>query len=135
MVAPELEMLRGCRVLVVDDEPDIRELFGAILASCGATVVIADSARAALARFAAEPVDLVVSDLSMPVEDGYWLAGELRREMTQRQTAIPLLAVTAHGWQHPIHRALAAGFTAYLAKPVEPDHLCDAVARLTGRHP
>jgi CheY-like chemotaxis protein len=130
---PAPDLLRGCRVLVVDDEPDILVLFDAVLSRCGASVLLADSARAALARFRAEPVDVVVSDLSMPGEDGCWLAGELRRAMTDIGRAVPLLAVTAHGRHYPVHQAIAAGFTAYLGKPVDPDDLCESVARLLGR--
>jgi CheY-like chemotaxis protein len=130
---PAADLLRGARVLVVDDEPDILTLFDAVLSRCGATVVRAGSARAALERFQAEPIDVVVSDLSMPGEDGVWLAAELRRAMTERGHVVPLLAVTAHGRHYPIHQAIAAGFTAYLGKPVEPDDLCESVARLLGR--
>lgn len=130
---PARDLLSGCRVLVVDDEPDILALFDVVLSRCGATVVCADSARAALARFTADRVDAVVSDLSMPGEDGCWLAAELRRTMTEIGRAVPLLAVTAHGRHYPIHQAIAAGFTAYLGKPVEPDELCESVARLLGR--
>ena len=130
---PAPDLLRGCRVLVVDDEPDILVLFDAVLSRCGATVLLADSARAALARFNTEPIDAVVSDLSMPGEDGCWLAGELRRKMTDIGRVVPLLAVTAHGRHYPVHQAIAAGFTAYLGKPVDPDDLCESVARLLGR--
>jgi two-component system, chemotaxis family, CheB/CheR fusion protein len=126
-------LLHGTRILVVDDEPDIRSLFEAVLVGCGATVIAADSARAALVRFQAEAFDAVVSDLSMPGEDGCWLAAELRRAMTERGRVVPLIAVTAHGRHYPIHQAIAAGFTAYLGKPVDPDDLCDSVARLLGR--
>ena len=130
---PPPDLLRDTRVLVVDDEPDIRTLFEVALGRCGATVILADSARAAVDRFKAEAIDAVVSDLSMPGEDGCWLAGELRRAMTERGRVVPLLAVTAHGRHYPIHQAIAAGFTAYLGKPIDPDDLCDSVARLLGR--
>ena len=130
-ISPDL--LRDARVLVVDDEPDIRALFQVVLGRCGATVILADSARAAIEQFKAGPIDAVVSDLSMPGEDGCWLAGELRRAMTERGRVVPLIAVTAHGRHYPIHEAIAAGFTAYLGKPIDPDDLCDSVARLLGR--
>ena len=130
-IAPDL--LRDARVLVVDDEPDIRALFQVVLGRCGATVILADSARAAIQQFEAGPIDAVVSDLSMPGEDGCWLAGQLRRAMTERGRVVPLIAVTAHGRHYPIHEAIAAGFTAYLGKPIDPDDLCDSVARLLGR--
>ena len=131
--APSPNLLRDAHVLVVDDDPDIRTLFEFVLGRCGAVVTLAESARAALARFRTEKFDAVVSDLSMPGEDGCWLAGELRRAMTELGRVVPLIAVTAHGRHYPIHQALAAGFTAYLGKPVDPDDLCDSVARLLGR--
>ena len=130
---PHPDLLRDARVLVVDDEPDIRLLFQVALERCGAIVIVADSARAAIDRFEAAAIDAVVSDLSMPGEDGCWLAGELRRAMTEHGRVVPLLAVTAHGRHYPIHQAIAAGFTAYLGKPIDPDDLCDSVARLLGR--
>jgi CheY-like chemotaxis protein len=133
MVALESDTLTGRSVLVVDDDDDTRDLFATILSHCGATVMTASSARSAFQQFIDAPVDIVVSDLSMPEEDGCWLATSLRNVMAERGRAVPMLAVTAHGRQYPIHRALAAGFTAYLGKPIEPEALCDAVLRLTQR--
>lgn len=126
------DRLRGCRVLVVDDEPDILYLFDAFLSYAGAEVVPVDSARTAAHRFVNERFDVVVSDLSMPGEDGCWLARTLRREMAEQGRSVPLVAVTAYGDQYPMQRALDAGFTAYLGKPVDPDDLCEQVAQLVG---
>ena len=126
-------VLTGLRVLVVDDDEDTADLFASALAACGAAIVTATSAAAALRAFAAGAPDVVVSDIAMPVADGYWLVGEIRKLPEASASGVPVLAVTAFGREHSRARALAAGFVDYLEKPVEPESLCLAVARATGR--
>jgi CheY-like chemotaxis protein len=118
--------LQGTRVLVVDDEPDARELVTVILEQAGAEVVAAPSARAALAAIADWHPTVLVTDIGMPEQDGYALLAELRR----RGVKIPALAVTAYGQVEDRERALRAGFQLHLPKPVEPAVLVDAVRAL-----
>jgi signal transduction histidine kinase len=125
---PETERLDGIRVLVVDDEVDARELFGSILDSAGAGVVTAASAAAALRILAEEPVDVLISDIEMPGEDGYALLAQA----TTLRHGDPLIAiaVTAYARTTDRRRALEAGFNWHLAKPVEPAELVSIVASL-----
>jgi CheY-like chemotaxis protein len=101
-----------------------------MLELCGARVVCAESARDGLQTFRQEQPRAIVSDIAMPGEDGYWLIGEVRRKLGVAPEAVPAVAVTAFGGQHPRAAALAAGFQAHLAKPIDPDELCRTVARL-----
>ena len=129
-----LPSLDGLRVLVVDDEADARDLLGVILRRRGAEVEAVGSvaeAREALARARA---DVMVSDISMPEEDGYALIRELRAaEADEGGAATPAIALTAYARDRDRERALTAGFQVHLAKPVEPDDLILAVAELAGR--
>jgi signal transduction histidine kinase/CheY-like chemotaxis protein len=122
--------LTGIRVLVVDDAPDTLELTRQVLASCGASVLAADGAVAALALVASERPDVLVSDIGMPEVDGYELVRRLRRLGAAGGGEIPAIALTAFTRQQDREEALRAGFTAYLAKPVAPAELVATVAGL-----
>jgi signal transduction histidine kinase/ActR/RegA family two-component response regulator len=129
---PPLEpmpVLTGLRVLLVDDEPDTREVMASALEICGATVLSAASARDALDVLATQEVDLLLADIAMPGQDGYELIREIRA-MPSALSAIPAAAVTAHARDDERERALAAGFQMHLAKPVQPMALARAVAML-----
>ena len=127
---PLPRVLTGMRVLVVDADPDSAGLFAAALAACGADVVTASGAREALRLLAGDAVDVVVSDIAMPDADGYWLVREIRVLGDPQMRSVPVLAVTAFGREHVRARALAAGFVDHLEKPIDPEHLCRAVARV-----
>jgi CheY-like chemotaxis protein len=126
-------ILLGLRVLVVDDDPDVLELFAVALAACGADVRPVDNAREALALAREVSPHVIVSDIAMVGEDGYWLVREIRRLPEQAQRSVPVIATTAFGREHPRARALAAGFTEHLHKPIDPELLCRAVAKAAGR--
>src|SRR3989441_7671628 len=120
--------LDGIAVLVVEDDEDRREVMRAMLELCGARVLVAESARSGLEAFEKPHPDVIVSDIAMPGEDGYWLVREVARRMNARD--VPAVAVTAFSGQHPREAALAAGFRAHLAKPVDPEVLCRTVAEV-----
>ena len=128
--AEPLPVLTGIRVLLVDDEPDAREVMASALEICGARVLSAASARAALDILANDEVDLLLADIAMPGQDGYALIREIRAMPSARLSAIPAAAVTAHARDDERDRALAAGFQMHLAKPVQPAVLARAVATL-----
>jgi signal transduction histidine kinase/ActR/RegA family two-component response regulator len=130
--AEPMPVLSGVRVLLVDDEPDAREVMASALEVCGATVLSASSSRAALDLLAHEHVDLILADIAMPGQDGYELIREIRAMPSARLSAIPAAAVTAHAREDERDRALAAGFQMHLAKPVQPAVLARAVAALAG---
>jgi signal transduction histidine kinase/CheY-like chemotaxis protein len=124
----DAERLDNVRVLIVDDEADARELFTSILEAAGATVLSASSAAGALRILENEEVDVLLSDIEMPGEDGYHL---LRDAAALRQcgSLIPV-AVTAYARTTDRRNALDAGFKWHLAKPVEPTELVAVIASL-----
>ena len=122
--------LDNVSVVVVDDHLDSAELLAAILEMCGAHVRMTTSANEALAAVEDSQPAVVVSDIAMPERDGYWLLAQVK---AKPGTSPQVIAVTAHADFHDRQRALRAGFDAYLVKPVDPDELCEAVARVHGR--
>jgi CheY-like chemotaxis protein len=117
-------------VLVVDDQPDVLELLHEILVACGAVVRMCNTAQDALETARAWQPDLLVSDIAMPGEDGYWLIRNIRTLPPQQGGAIPAVALTAYVRMEERLRVLAAGFQLYVPKPVEPAELRNVVARL-----
>ncbi|HEU4404345.1 MAG TPA: ATP-binding protein [Polyangiaceae bacterium] len=127
--------LVGLRVLVVDDEPDARDLIKSILEEGRAEVVVATSAAEALDHVRARPPDVLVSDVGMPGEDGYSLVRKLRALGDDAGGRTPAVALTAYARAQDRTRALLEGFTSHVAKPVEPQELIAVVAALAGRRP
>ena len=118
-------LLRGKRVVVIDDDPDARHLLKIGLEAAGATVVTADSAVQGLSRVGELLPDAVVVDISMPETDGYAFLRELRGA----GHAVPAVAVTAHAARHDRQRALEAGFHEHVAKPVDLEQLVKTLSR------
>jgi CheY-like chemotaxis protein len=125
--------LAGVRVLVVDDDPDGRELVRALLENCDATVTAAGSAAEALAHLQSSPPDILVTDIGMPAVDGYDLLRQVRQLPPERGGKVPAIALTAFARSSDRTRALLAGFQIHLAKPIEAPELIAAVASLSGR--
>jgi PAS domain S-box-containing protein len=124
----------GIRVLVVDDEPDARRVLTAFLEDCGASVVAAGTAGEALGLLDRQLMDVVVSDLAMPEEDGLALARRIRARETGKQGhRVSLVALTAHAGPQVRIQALAAGFDAHVAKPIDAAELAAVVKQLTER--
>lgn len=126
-------ILTGLHILLVDDDPDILELFTMALRACGGEVTAADNANDALALAVRTRPHVIVSDIAMIGEDGYWLIGHLRRLSPEMLPPVPVIAATAYGREHSRTRVLAAGFTEHLQKPVDPEELCRTVAKVAGR--
>ena len=124
----DLTALPGTRVLVVDDQDDERALLTAIFTRHGMEVRAAASVAEAFETLAEWTPNLIVSDLAMPNEDGYSLVRRLRSSRTF--TAIPALAVTAHARPEDRDAALAAGFNAYVSKPLDRELLLARAAGL-----
>ena len=124
------EALEGLHILVVDDEIDARDLFAMVLRYTRAHVSVAGNVDEALRVFVADRPDLLVSDIGMPGEDGYSLIRRVRLLSAEAGGDVPALALTA--FTGPEHRAkaLEAGFTEHLPKPVDPDRLIEVVTRL-----
>jgi PAS domain S-box-containing protein len=117
--------LIGLRILIVEDHDDTRELIGVALSQYGADVVLAGSVAQARAALHESRVDVVVSDLGLPGEDGYDL---LHTIQAQPGGGPPAIALSAHAGVADREQALAAGFVLHLAKPVDPQDLMEAVA-------
>jgi signal transduction histidine kinase/CheY-like chemotaxis protein len=121
--------LDGVHVLVVDDEPDTREIMAHALRGCGARVTLASCAGDALGLLEAGEMDVLLADIAMPDEDGYSLIRKVRATPGPLAT-IPAAAVTAHARDEERRAALDAGFQVHVAKPFEPVQLARAVETL-----
>jgi len=124
--------LRGVCVLVVDDQADAREALSEALLSHGAEVILADSATAAIAALETAHVDILVSEIGMPYEDGISLIERVRADGRKRD--LPAIALTAHGHEEDIARTQSAGYQRHLTHPVQPDGLVQAIVELVARH-
>jgi CheY-like chemotaxis protein len=122
--------LTGAHVLVVEDEVDSRDATVLVLELCGAQVTAAGSVAEALAAVDRRTPDVIVADIAMPVEDGFELIRRVRAGATR---AIPTLALTAFASRADESRILAAGYDAYLAKPIDGTDLVATVQRLVRR--
>ncbi|BAZ00127.1 multi-sensor hybrid histidine kinase [Tolypothrix tenuis PCC 7101] len=129
----EPQTLNGVRVLVVDDEPDARQLLTTVLSPYGAQVMTAASATEALAAVPQFHPDVLVSDIGMPKEDGYVLIRQLRALPPEQGGRIPAVALTAYARSEDRTQALLAGFQLHIPKPVNPAELVAVIANLTGR--
>jgi CheY-like chemotaxis protein len=125
--------LVGLHVLVVDDDPGSLDFFAAALNLCGATVMTASSALEALRLMQERRPHVVLSDIAMVGQDGYWLVREIRELPDHAGRTMPVVATTAYGREHSRDRALAGGFNDFLPKPVEPELLCRTIAKAAGR--
>src|SRR5688500_1188596 len=126
--------LDGLRVLVVEDDPDTRQMLKALLSECNADVITVPSAAEAIKEIGRRKPDVLVSDLGMPEQDGYELIKKVREMESADHTArIPALALTAYAKAEDRVRALAGGYQVHLSKPVEPAEFLLVVANLAGR--
>jgi signal transduction histidine kinase len=125
--------LDGVRVLIVDDDRDAREAVAAVLEEWGASATAAPNVQDALQLLAGGEVDLLVSDIAMPGQDGYVLIRALRERERGGAAHVPALALTAYAGADEERRAFAAGFDNYLAKPVDARELVSAAQALVGR--
>ncbi len=128
--SPRSPRLDGVRILVVDDDADGRALTSIILTQAGASVDTATSTVEALATLELDGRDVLVSDIGLPGEDGYGLIRHIRTREAERGGFLPAVALTGYARAEDRERALAAGFQAHVAKPVDPLELAAAVAAL-----
>jgi PAS domain S-box-containing protein len=126
----ELPSLAGLSVLIVDDEPDGRALIARILEGRGASAVCAASAIEALDHLRSAHFDLLLSDIGMPVMDGYTLIRKVREFDVRRKSPITAIAVTAYARPADRQRSLLAGYQMHLSKPIEARELVAGIASL-----
>jgi CheY-like chemotaxis protein len=125
--------LYGFKVLVVDDDLDTRELIQWVLQRVGAEVTLAASSAEALSALDGERFHVLVSDISMPEEDGYTLLKKVRARGAERGGRIPAVALTAHSLVQDRLQSLRAGFQTHVPKPVVPEELVEVVASLVSQ--
>jgi CheY-like chemotaxis protein len=127
------DRLDGLKVLVVDDEPDTRELLKVGLGQCGAEVTAVGSATEALEAITVKAPDLLISDIGMPDEDGYELIRRVRQFPAQSGGKVPAIALTAYARVEDRMQALRAGYQMHVTKPVELAELVAVAASLVRR--
>ncbi len=123
-------MSRDARILIVDDEPNVRLMFRTALEAAGHETAEAEDGEAALAVLHAEPFNLVLLDLRMPLMDGM----ETLRRMRDEGITTPVVIVTAHGSVPDAVEAMKLGAVDFLQKPLNPETLRGVVAEVIGRH-
>jgi signal transduction histidine kinase/CheY-like chemotaxis protein len=125
-------VLRGVRTLVVDDDRDALDLVSIVLAGAGAEVRTCASAEEGIAAWREWRPHVLLSDIQMPGEDGYALIRRVRAEEEKggADSSVPAVALTAYGRAEDRTRALSAGFSMHLPKPVDPAELVSIVASL-----
>ena len=122
--------LDGIDVLLVDDEPDVRDIAAHLLRAAGARVTAAGSAEEGLRLLQQHPPAVLLSDIGMPEQNGYELISRVRALPPEDGGRTPAAAFTAYAGREDRERALEAGYQLHLAKPVAPRALIGAVARL-----
>ncbi|MCC5643835.1 PAS domain S-box protein [Nostoc sp. CHAB 5824] len=131
---PELStedtLLSGVQILLVDDQADVREFFSFALEQYGATVTAVESASEALETLTQSKPDILLSDIGMPLMDGYMLLREVRKLPPEQGGQIPAIALTAYAGEINYNQAMAAGFQRHLPKPVDPADLASAIVDL-----
>lgn len=125
--------LEGTRLLVVEDEPDTRDAVAQFLQDYGATVTAVGSAQQALELLAAETFDVLISDIGMPVMDGYELIRALRAHEDGSGRNLPAVAVTAFAREEDRQRVLREGYTEHLPKPVNTARFLAVLMKLAGK--
>ncbi len=129
--------LDGVRVLAVDDEEAARELVAMMLAQAGAETRTAASVAEAMTILKGlspeQYPDVLVSDLSMPEEDGYSLIRQVRQLSPEQGGRLPAIALTAFGRMEDRVRVLGAGFQSHVIKPVEAEELVAVIASLVNQ--
>ncbi|MEG4969041.1 chemotaxis protein CheB [Microcoleus sp. B6-A1] len=127
--------LEGLHILAVDDQIDTRDFLQFVLEGYGAEVLAVASARSAIAALTENPgrYDVLISDIGMPEEDGYFLIREVRALAAEAGGEIPAAALTAYAGDKERERAIEAGFQRHMVKPIKPVVLGLMVANLVGR--
>lgn len=132
IVSGELPELNGIKVLIIDDQEHTRDIISAIFLRAGAALQAASSVRDGLEKFRDQPPAVVICDLAMPEEDGFAFVRAVRALPNETRDT-PVIALTAFGRPEDRQQALAAGFDAYLKKPINPEELASTVRQLANK--
>jgi CheY-like chemotaxis protein len=129
-----MRSLEAVRVLVIEDDDDSREMTRLALEAAGAVVTAAASAAEALSAIEAQLPDVMLSDISMPGQDGRTMLRAIRALLKKKHVRVPAVALTALGSREDREASRDAGFHYHLDKPVDPRKLVEvlsSVVRLT----
>ena len=118
------------RILIVEDNATSRELLRTVLEKQGYSILEARDGEEALQQLKQSKPDLVLLDIQIPIRNGYDVLKAIRGD--ESLARLPVVALTASAMRGDREKALAAGFTGYIAKPVGPTQLRDEVRRLLG---
>jgi len=129
----EMSSLNGLRVLIVDDEPEARQIITTVISRTGASVQSCTSASEALSKLIEWRPDVLLSDIAMPEEDGYSFIGKVRALPKDKGGETPAAALTAYARDEDRKQALAAGYQMHIAKPISAPELVMMIARLANR--
>ena len=121
------------QILIVEDKATSRELLRTVLERQGYGVIEAKDGEEALQQLRTATLDLVLLDLQIPIRNGYDVLQRIRSD--DRLAHLPVVALTASAMQGDREKALAAGFTGYIAKPVGPAQLRELVTQMLGAAP
>jgi signal transduction histidine kinase len=125
--------LAGLKILAVEDDEDSRELLIVVLGQNGANVTTAITVLEAMNSISQNLPDILVSDVGLPGEDGYSLIKKIRAMQNGQNPKIPAIALTGFARPEDQERALASGFDAFVAKPIEPSALVEAILKIAQR--
>lgn len=122
--------LDNLRLLVVDDDDDNLDLLNTLLSHYGAAVFLAKSAAEGLEFFKQTPPDILISDIGMPIEDGYQFITKVRALPKNQGGDVPAVALTAFAKTEDKENALSAGFQRHITKPINPTAFVNVIAEL-----
>src|SRR5256885_5343580 len=126
--------LKGIHILVVEDDPDTRELLKVLLQMQGGAVTTAASVPEALSAYDVSPPNVIVADIGMPDYNGYTLIGKVRARDRERGKITPAIALTAYATPMDRDTALSAGFQVHMAKPFDAEKLISVIADLAAKY-
>src|SRR6185295_13836823 len=132
-ISSDTYSLDGLKVLLVDDEPEARQIISTVITRTGAEVKSCQSAHEALVKLSEWKPDVILSDIAMPEEDGYSFIKQVRSLPREKGGDTPAAALTAYARDIDRRQALAAGYQMHIAKPIGASQLVTMIARLAGR--
>jgi PAS domain S-box-containing protein len=127
LLLEDMAMLKGARILLVEDNDLNQEVASEILRDAGFVVDIADNGQIAVNMVGENPYDIILMDMQMPVMDGVTATVEIRKDA--RFNELPIVAMTANAMQQDKDKCLAAGMVDFVTKPIQPDELWAALGR------
>jgi CheY-like chemotaxis protein len=133
LMASDNQQFKGVKILVVDDEPDFREVVVACLKQKGAEVTEVQSAASALSCINHSKPDVIVTDIMMPNIDGFDLIRKVRSFSAEEGGQIPAIAITGAVSANIRLKYLTSGFQAYIIKPFDPEELVIVIGNLLER--